>query len=208
MITIKEQPSIVRRIARISGVVVCVIALALSGCKKQEQTEVPDAFNSFSTEKKMAYLMKTLPPDSVARFVCESAMGKQYGSNIELADALMYAYTNYKEADQIVFDEAFNRYGDRLPLSDKMKFYQMANLSDPEIFEYEIGLRYVSSIREEEKDAKKVKVELEKFKSACKNSPETYKRFMKGFKEALRLDRGHDLDERIYTQFITYPDTI
>lgn len=203
-----EFPDVMRRVARISIMSVCLIAFALAGCKKNEETVVPNTFNSMSTEEKMAYLMKHFPPDSVAYFICDAAMGKQYDSRLELGDALTYAYTHYKESDQVIFDEAFNQYGEKLPLSDMVKFYRMANLSDPEIFAYEMGLRYVGTIRDKDKDAKQVKEELDRFRTTCKTESETYKRFIKGFKEALRIDRGHDLDEKIYTQFIIYPDTI
>lgn len=208
MIILSKLRGNLRHLSRVFVQVLLLVSLVLAGCKKKEETVVPDKFNSLSTEEKMDYLMKTLPPDSVALFICEAAMGKKYDSRLELADALIYAYSNYKEADQVVFDDAFNRYGEELPLAEKVKFYKLVNLDDPEIYEYEIGLRYVGTIREEDKDAKKVKEELDNFKKECKTSPETYKRFMKGFKEALNLDRGHDLDEKIYTQFITYPDSI
>ena len=197
-----------KSISRVALIVMCWIAVGFSGCKKKEEANLPSSFSSLSTDEKMEYLMKNLPPDSVAIFICDAAMGKNNDSRIELGEAVAYAYNNYKEADQITFDEAFNRYGEKLPLYEKNKFYNLANLMDPDVFGYEIGLKYVGTIREESKTVKEVKEEVDRFMKECKNDPETYKRFMKGFKEALQYDRGHDLDEQIYTQFISYPDTI
>lgn len=198
----------IKSITRVTLLVMCWIAVAVSGCKKQEIVNLPNTFDSLSTDEKMEILMKKLPPDSVALYICDAAMGKKYDSRIELSEAINYAYINYKEADQITFTDALNRYGERLPLNEKNKFNALSNLIEPDMFGYEIGLSYVGTIREEGLDAKKVKEEIDRFKKECESDPETYKRFIKGFKEALKLDRGRDLDEQIYTQFITYPDSI
>ena len=194
---------------RASLIVLCWIAVAITGCKKKEITEVPDTFNSLSTEEKMALLMKKLPPDSIALFVCDAVMDKKSDNKIDINEAISYAYLNYKEEEQIEFGDAISQYGRNLPLNEQMKFFTLTNLTeDPDAFGYQMGLHYVGTIREEGKDAKQVKEEIDRFMKECENDRATYKRFIKGFKIALQEDRGKDLDEKIYTQFISYPDSI
>lgn len=199
---------IMKSVSRMAVLAMVVIAVAVSGCKKKEIANLPNTFNSLSTEEKMEYLIKKLPPDSVALFICEASMGKKYDSRIELGEAVNYAYTHYNDSTMVIFDDALNQYGDRLPLNERAKFFKLINISDPDMLAYELGLKFVGTIRENDMDVKTVKEELDRFMKESEAEPDTYKRFIKGFKNALEYDRGHDLDEKIYKTFITYPDSI
>lgn len=181
--------------------------LTLGGCSKGSNG-LPNNFKDLSTADKMEVLMEKLPADSVARYVCNSAMGKIYNSRIELQEAMAYAYEHYCEDDQVAFALAMNEYEAGLPLGERVRFSKLTNLNDPDVFAYELGLEYVGTIRAEGKTPEQVKSELDSLRRECKNDPDFYKRFMKGFKTALEYDRFHDLDDRIYTQFISYPETI
>lgn len=156
----------------------------------------------------MEYLMQQMPADSLARYLCNSAMGKVYNSRIELQPAMSYAYDHLSEEDQVKFAQAMEEYQANLPLHEKVRFAKLEAIQDPDVFSYELGLDYVGSIREEEKDIPRISKELEDLKKECKSDPEFYKRFMKGFKTALTYDRHHDLDENIYKKFISYPDSL
>lgn len=168
----------------------------------------PDNFKSLSTEDKMEYLMANMSPDSVARYVCDAAMGKVYNSRIELQQARAYAYEHYNEDEQVAFEAECALYEEALPLHEKVRFAKLAATEDPDVYAYELGLSYIGSIRENHKTAAQIDDELKKLIKECQYDPDFYKRFMKGFKTALQLDRHHDLDDRIYTQFISYPDSI
>lgn len=185
-----------------------VAGVCLMSCSKSDGVNLPSNFKSLSTEDKMEYLMAEMPADSVARFICNSAMGKIYNSRIELQPAMSYAYEHYSEEDQVKFEMEMANYESELPLHEKVKFSKLAALEDPDMYSYELGLQYVSSIREENKTIEQVSDELAKLRKECQSDPDFYKRFMKGFKTALTYDRHHDLDDKIYRKFITYPDNI
>lgn len=190
---------------------ICLMSLLLipAGCSKSEKgVDVPDDFNSRTTNQKMEYLMENFTPDSVAVFLCEASLGKIHDVRIELQEAQLYAFEHYKEDDLVTFVDASKEYEKKLPLHEKMKLVKMAATEDPDIYSYELGLSYVGLIREEKKDVKQVTDELEAFRRECKYDPEFYKRFIKGFKLALKNDRHRDLDDKIYVAFINYQDSI
>lgn len=183
--------------------------LFIASCSKdKENLLVPENFNSMNTEKKMEYIMKDRQPDSVALFISDIAMGKVKGASIDMSEAQLYVTEHYNEDDLVMFVEAVKKYENALPLDQKMKFVKLGGMEDPELYSYELGLSYVGTIREDKKDAKHIKKELEALKKASDSDPEFYKRFMKGFKLALKEDRGRDLDEKIFLEFINYQDSI
>lgn len=156
----------------------------------------------------MKFLMANMRPDSVALYICDAAMGKKYDTNIDLAEAKSYAYEHYNENQVLAFEQACSEYAESLPLNERVKFTKLENLEDVESYSYELGLSYIGNIREEKKDIKEVEDDLEKLMKECQDDKEFYKRFIKGFKTALEYDRHHDLDDKIYLKFISYPDSI
>lgn len=186
-----------------------VALLFMISCTKNEVTaSMPKDFNSLSTDDKMAYLMESMAPDSLAAFLCEAAMGKVHNVRIELPQARVYVYDHYNEDQIVEFESEIALYEKSLPLHDKVKFSKLTATEDPERYSYELGLGYVGYIRENKKSPQEVDDELAKLKSECRYDTAFYTRFMKGFKLALEYDRFHDLDEKIYQQFIIYPDSI
>lgn len=190
-------------------VLAVLMSVLIASCSGNgDSTNLPANFKSLSDNDKMEYLMENLPPDSVARYIANASMGKIYNSRIELQPSMMYAYEHYSEDDLVLFQEALNDYEDSLPLHEKVRFSKLSGIDDPDIFSYELGLAYVGYIRENGLDTQGVAEELRKLRTECAADPDFYKRFMKGFKTALEYDRHHDLDDKIYKEFITYPDSI
>ena len=183
-----------------------VMMLAACGGKPEAARKTfPPDFNAMDDASKVAYMMKTVSPDSVARFICDGALGKIEGVRIDtIAIAVAYAYENYNDSSLMYFSREFDDYSSNLDLPDKMKIYLMAGLSDPKRLGYELGLEYVDHIREDSMKVADVKREIEAFKVACAEDSITYVRFLKGFKTVLRLDHGKDLPEEIYKAFIDY----
>lgn len=186
----------------------CVSALIVLGCSRSGSDNLPGNFKSMPTDKQMEVLMKEMTPDSVASYICNAAMGKKYDTRIELAQAKAYAYEHYNEDQILQFEDVVARYKEALPLHEKVKFMKLEGAEDPDLYSYELGLAYVGTIREEKKDVKQVSEELNKLMKECRLDKDFYKKFMKGFKTALKYDRHHDLDDKIYLKFISYPDSI
>lgn len=182
--------------------------LFLAGCKSkplEKEVAFPPEFADLDDASMVEFMMKNSTPDSVARFVCDAALGKVKEGRIDtLAIAAAYAYEHYSDSDLVDFSREFDSYSANLPLEDKMKIYSMAGTVDPQGLGYELGLEYVSHIREQRMNVADVKKELEAFKKACAEDSVTYVRFMKGFKTVLKADHGKDLAEEIYEMFINY----
>lgn len=187
---------------------VFMLGMLLSACSRNDGSRLPDNFKTLSTDDQMEYLMDRMPPDSVARFICNAAMGKVYNARLELQPALSYAYEKYGEDDLVEFQIALAQYQDNLPLHERVRLTKLLGIEDLDQFGYNLGLSYVGLIRVEQKDIPQISDELAKLQKECKADPDFYKRFMKGFKTALEYDRHHDLDDRIYLKFISYPDSI
>lgn len=193
---------------RILSLFPVALVVLMVGCSHKTETErqtFPTDFNSRDDASKVAYMMKTVSPDSVARFICDGALGKIQGVSIDtIAIAVAYAYENYNDSSLMYFSREFDDYSSNLELPDKMRIYLMAGLSDPKRLGYELGLEYVDHIREERMKVADVLKEIEAFKLACADDSITYVRFLKGFKTVLKLDHGKDLPEEIYNAFIDY----
>lgn len=195
----------VNRLLRLFPLSAALLLTCCGGNSHTAERQWPADFNLRDDAAKVDYMMKQVSPDSVARFICDGALGKIGGVKIDtIAIAVAYAYENYNDSSLMTFSREFDDYSSNLDLSDKMMIYLMAGLSDPKRLGYELGLEYVDHIREDSMKVADVKKEIEAFKTACADDSVTYIRFLKGFKTVLRLDHGKDLPEEIYTAFIDY----
>ncbi|MCM1152955.1 MAG: hypothetical protein NC328_04825 [Muribaculum sp.] len=178
----------------------------LSGCKGKTGTgEFPSGFNQKTDKEKVEYLMANYPPDSVARMLCRGAIGLEPEMKIDtLGMATVYAYEKYTGEDLDRFQHEFDSYGASLPLPLKMKLYFKAAINDPMQLGYQLGLEYVSQIREQHKSVAQIEEEIKEFRKACGSDTETYRRFITGFHIALEEDHGKDLSEDVYRRFINY----
>lgn len=183
----------------------CLLAalMVTAGCGDRNRSgQFPKGFDSMSDTQKVAYVMEHATPDSVARFICLGALGRIAGVKIDtLANATLHAYETYTDTTLAQFSDEFDRFSASFPLPDRMKLLSMAGTIDPQGLGYDLGLHYVDQIRTKGMTVKEIRAELAEFRKACGSDTETYDRFMKGFRIALRLDRGKDLKEEIYREF-------
>lgn len=158
-----------------------------------------------SDAQKVAYVMQSATPDSVARFICRASLGEIKGVKIDtLANATLYAYETYKDTDLQTFAQAYDAFAESLPLDRKMKLRKLAAEQDPMGLGYELGLEYVNRIRMDHKTASDVEAEIKALKDVCDQNPEdsaTFTRFMKGFKVALSMDGSNELPGEIYRKY-------
>lgn len=147
-------------------------------------------------------MMEAVSPDSVARYICYAALGEIPEAKIDsLGIAIFYAFEHYKGDDLVHFGEAYDNMQDLLPLDKKMKLMRLAGTEDSTGLGYKLGLEYVEHIRDSKISADDVAKEIANFKKACASDHETYVRFVKGFKAALKANGGTDLPQGVYTRF-------
>ena len=185
-----------------------VIMLALSACKGKNSggdIDLPENFAQLPDTAQVSFMMKNATPDSVARFICASALGKVPQSQIRnLSIATNYAFEKYSDNELGIFSNTYDEYVASLPLSEKMTIYAKAGTDDPQGLGLQLGLEYMQSIREKNLTPEQVEEELKALKIACKNDPEVYKRFLVGFKTVLKVDQNSDVPKEIYERFINY----
>lgn len=180
--------------------------ILLSGCGKEEkkvEAGFPSDFNNRTDAEKVAYVMRTSTPDSVARFVMESALGRKKGIIIDtLAIAELYVYSNYNSEKQLIYAEESSRIKEGLTLAEQMYLFKKGSTESPVMFGLNLGLTYLGRIREHNMMAKEVEKEIADFKKMCGDDTTTYRRFVTGFTEALRQDKDKDVKREIYDRFI------
>lgn len=183
----------------------CVAVCGCSGSGKGEHDGVPDNFNSIGDAGRMAYMMRTVEADSVARFLCDAALGRLTWARIDSVPvAASYAFEHYGDDEKLAaFSDEWERYMAEQPLKDKLRIYVMSGKSSAESVGYDLGLEYVGNIREKGLKVADVESEISDFRKACGDDKDTYNRFVKGFRTVLTLDHGHDLPEDIYKRFST-----
>ncbi|MDE6867298.1 MAG: hypothetical protein K2J23_07880 [Muribaculaceae bacterium] len=189
------------------GMVLTLLLLSLlAGCGKNDKKQeagFPADFNSLSDSQKVAFVMRTSTPDSVARFVMEAAMGRKKDITIDsLGVAELYVYSNYDSDKQIIYAEEAGRIKDNFSLSDQMYLFKKGSTEDPVVFGLNLGLAYLSRVREHNLSVSDIDKEIKDFKKACGSDTATYRRFVTGFTEALRQDKDKDLNSDIYNRFI------
>lgn len=177
----------------------------LSSCsgKSKGDNDIPENFMTMGDAGRMEYMMSKVSADSVARFLCDASLGRLEWARIDsLPNAKLYAYEHYRDEEAIaIFDEEFDRYASSLPLTEKRKIYVSSGKSSSETVGYDLGLEYVGYIREHDLKVAEVEKEVSDFRTACASDPDTYKRFVKGFRVVLEADHGHDFPEDIYQKF-------
>ncbi|MDE6028672.1 MAG: hypothetical protein K2G23_11420, partial [Muribaculaceae bacterium] len=87
-------------------------------------------------------------------------------------------------------------------VSQRMMLFKKGSVDDPISFGLDLGLGYLSRIREHNMSANDVAKEIKDFKKECGTDTATYRRFTIGFTEALRQDKDKDVKKEIYDRFI------
>lgn len=187
------------------SIVLSITLLSCRGGKTNKADAFPENFNQLTDTAKVSYVMKNATPDSVARFICRASLGQIKYAKIEsIGIATNYAYEKYAGDNLDLFGNTYDSYIANLPLADKMRIYALAGTEDPQGLGLQLGLEYLQSIRENNLKPEDVEKELQAFKKACENDPETYQRFLVGFKTVLKADKNNDMPAGIYDRFINY----
>lgn len=183
--------------------------LAVASCGgSNDSNQLPSDFQTLSLDKKMNYMMSSVTPDSVARFIYTASLGKIPGVDLDLNQAVEYASVNYKGKDLDEFFKEYQVYRDQLPLKDLMNFYYQEGMVDSLKVGMTLGLGYLATVRENGKTVKAAKEEILEFKKACKGDTAMYRDFLIGLRYALDHDRGKDLDDKIYNELINLDSQI
>ncbi|MDE7412256.1 MAG: hypothetical protein K2N05_00500 [Muribaculaceae bacterium] len=193
----------------INGFLIGAAVVALSvvgGCgKKSEESakSYSSKFSNMSDSEKVAYVMRTCTPDSVARFVMNAALGRIKGVEIDtLAMAELYVYSNYDPDKQDLYAEEATRLKEQLSLAQKMELFKKGSTDDPVSFGLDLGLSYLTRVRENNMSVKDIDKEIKEFRKICGEDTATYRRFVTGFTEALRQDKDKDVKKEVYEKFI------
>lgn len=182
-----------------------------ASCKKKNGgngVDVPNEFATMDDRGRVEYLIKKESPDSVARFIIDAALGDIPGARIDtliLAQGVAYEKYENQPDEMAIFSSEMERYAASLDLTRKKKLYAMSGMHDPEGYGYDLGLEYVNNIREKKLSAADVTKEISDLKRACANDPDTYKRFVKGFKLALIKDHV-GVPQDVYQRFTMLED--
>lgn len=184
----------------IGGLAACLVVV-LAGCRGDGGTEgLPRHFDQKSDAEKMAYMMKEVTPDSVARFAIDASLGRIPGGKIDtLSTANLYALEHYRGENSDVYIQEFEHYKATKPLVDRMRLEKWMGNYDDTALGYQLGLEYVGYIREHNLSVKDVEIEITQLHRQA--DQQMYDRFMTGFRVALENDRGKDLSDDIYRRF-------
>lgn len=179
-----------------------ILLCSCRGKQAGEESPFPERFNSLGDTGKVEYILKNATPDSVARFIIRASLGEVGGVSLDsLGTVTNYVYSTLSSDEQVVFGEEYEKEVSRLPLAKRMKLYALGASDDPQGLGYELGLNYLSEIRDRNMSADDVAAEIREFRNACGSDSDTYRRFVAGFKTVLRVDSGKDVSKEIYDRF-------
>ncbi len=184
------------------------IVMGAVGCKRGNgdgDGVYPENFNAIGDAGRVAYIMRNAEPDSVARFIYDGALGKLQGAKIDtLGVAITYVNEKYTGEKLDKYYIAAENLKARMSLADKMRVYTMEGYEDPEGVGFTLGLEYMQNIRERNLQVDDIRTEIEAFRKATRQDPQTFNRFLIGFKTVLKNDRNKDLPMAVYNAFIDY----
>jgi len=179
-----------------------LIASACGGDGKKKKSGFPDNFDTIGDAGRVAYVMGTSTPDSVARFIINTALGRVPGARFDtLANVNLYVFSTYSSKDQDTFSEEYQKLESELTLTERMTLFKKMESEDSREFGLDLGLAYVSRIRDRNMNVDEVDREIKEFRKACGSDSMTYIRFVKGFTTALEYDKGKDVKKEIYDRF-------
>ncbi|MDE6380930.1 MAG: hypothetical protein K2L11_10690 [Muribaculaceae bacterium] len=182
-----------------------ILLIPACGGKGTDSNAFPEGFASLTDAQKVAYMMEHTTADSVARFIIYASLGKIEGVRIDtLNNATLKAYETYTDTALQSFSWEFDRVSEELPLHDKMRLRALVGSEDPQGLGLTLGLEYLNQIRVKGMTADEVMTELEELKKASVDDPDTYARFLIGFRTVLRYDRNSDMPKDIYDRFLVF----
>lgn len=177
------------------GIFLMMISL-FCGCafSHADTTEkLPAEFQQLNDTAKVAYMMKRLAPDSMARFVCNSALNKIPLSPIDsFAATVRYLYTAYNDSDLVVFCEELNTYPATLSPSEKIKIYLMASENKPARLGYRMGKDYAAELKKGKISLEIMKEEIEIIKDSLRQDSNDFNKFFAGLKTGLNSEEADE----------------
>lgn len=179
----------------------CLAFVACSGNGNKNNADNLPADNLCDTAK-VAFMVQRATPDSVARFICNTAIGLNKGVSLKsLQAAVLYAYEKYKDEDLQKFSEEFDFYAASLPLAQKMQVLSQAALADPDGLGYKMGLEYAFQIQSNKLSLKQIDAEIQALKNACGKDSITYLRVLNGLSIALSMPEYSSLPKEILDKY-------
>ena len=187
--------------------IVLILLIPACGGKGSDSNAFPEGFASLSDARKVVYMMEHASADSVARFIIYASLGRIEGVRIDtLNNATLKAYESYTDTALQSFSWEFDRVSEELPLHDKMRLRALVGSEDPQGLGLTLGLEYLNQIRVKGMSADEVMEELKQLKKASADDPDTYARFLIGFRTVLRYDKNSDMPKEIYSRFLNYDE--
>lgn len=186
---------------------IITLCLLLGSCGKKNggANVYPENFSKIGDVGRLEYMIRNVTPDSLARFMVNSALNRNPGAPIDtLATAILYVYEHLSGPDLDAFNVEYNDYIETLPLIDKMKINVLGSSDDVQKVGYRLGLEYLGTIRENNKSVAEIEKELKAFKKECGSDTAMYRRFIIGFHTVLDVDSGKDVSAEIYNKFRNY----
>lgn len=199
--------ALITNIMKKQSATIALLAFILISCGGQHKKSsgYPENFKSIGDAGRVDYMIHNVSVDSVARFIIYGALGRNPDAPIDsLGIASNHAYEVLTGDSLVKFSTEYDNLVDALPLCDKMRLYKMAGSDDPQRFGYELGLSYMTSIRDKNLTVAQIESELNELRKACGNDTAMYRRFLIGFKTVLQHDQSTDVPEAVYRKFINY----
>lgn len=151
---------------------------------------------------KVAFMINKVSPDSVARFICNSAIGLNTNVSIDsLHNAVMYAYNRFSNDDLQSFCNEFDKYAENLPLDSKMKLLYLAAHVNPDKLGYRLGLDYAMLLLTKEISLTDIDNEIEAFRNACGDDQQTYLQVLNGLSIALNLPEYSQIPKEVINKY-------
>lgn len=182
-----------------------VVLMISCGKKNDDDNALAEKLAHMSDSQRVDYLMHQMPPDSLARLVVNSALGKESQVRFDtIANAIVYIQDNLKGDSLDLFTMEYESYVEGLPLTEKMKYLKLGTLEDEVKIGFKLGTEYTAVIREKNMTADQIEKELRAFKQVCDTDTAMYRRVIKGFQTALEIDKASGVSADIYNRFKNY----
>ena len=148
-----------------------------SSCSVSRENSLPKDFKSFSDNEKINWLIMTLSPDSIARFICDSEIKTDTIKLLSnFSESIRKIYNQYNDSSKIVFGLSLNEYAASLPAISKMQLYKIAAIDNPR----QLGYLYAEDCRKNKVAEEKIIKELSALQRICANDSDYFFNFLKG----------------------------
>ena len=165
----------------------------------------PENFAEYGDSEKISYMIENCVPDSVARFICDSYLGKCDDIIIlDFPESVRFAASRYTGSSLNDFSVTLSRRVCELSPEEKVRIYLAAGEKDLQRLGFKIGSDYVEGLQTGEYSQNDVAVELREFSKILRQDSVKLCRFSNGMKIAF-YDPTHndnDLSESIKEELL------